>query len=577
MDYKNNYERWLKYSSLYKNINTELLKISKNEDEMKLRFSTDLKFGTAGLRGIMGVGTDRLNIFTIRKTTQGLSNYLKEKYLNPIVAISFDSRINSNLFAQEAAQVLAANEIKVYITKELSPTPFLSFAVRTLKCHAGIMITASHNPAEYNGYKCYSEDGAQMDTEHTEKIYNYIKDVDIFDDVKTSNFDKSLKEGLIEFIDQKTYKLYINSALSQLINSAYPEKYPISVTYTPLNGAGKKLVTQILNKVGINKLYIVKEQEKPDGNFTTCSYPNPENKETFKLALENANINKSDIVIATDPDSDRLGTAVLHNGSYQLLTGNELGILLFHYILSQKKSQNNLPDNCTAIRTIVSSKMTDIIAEKYNCKIVCVPTGFKYIGKEIKILEQDNSEDSFIFGFEESNGYLIGTYTRDKDAVSAAMLTCEMTSFYKEKGYSLIDVLNDLKLKYGFYFEKTLHFKFDPDRGTKIISSIMNHFRFKKLKSIGQQEIITIDDYLDSKSYKPKTGESINFDFPKLDIINFSLSGGSSIIIRPSGTEPKLKVYISTTSETEQTSKNMLETIELEIKFQIEQLSKTFK
>ncbi len=548
MDYKKSFSRWLDYFSQDKKMFSKLKNIESNEKELISGFSSELQFGTAGLRGTMGMGTNKLNIYTVRRATQGLVNYLVNKHQSTTIVISFDSRINSKLFAEETASVIAANGIKAFITEQISPTPFLSFAVRELGCQAGIMITASHNPAEYNGYKCYAEDGSQMTSADTRKVYEQIKRLDIFNDIKVSDFNLELKKGMIEFIPHNTYEKYLQKVLQQAINKEYPAKCKIKVTYTPLNGAGKNFVEKILYKSGIQDLDIVKEQASFDGNFSTCKYPNPEIEEVFELGLKSAKKNSSDIIIATDPDSDRLGVKVFHKGEYHMLNGNQIGILLFNYLISQKKEKNLLPKNPIAIRTLVSSKMVDSIAKNYNCQIWCVPTGFKNIGQKIFELEKSNSENSFLFGFEESNGYLVGTYTRDKDAVSASLLLCEMSSFYKEKNLTLIDVLNQLYEKYGFYMEKTISLELNgPDANEKTVA-IMEKLRTIGLfQSIGAKKIVSVKDYKNSCNLI--TGQRFRINFENLDIIEFELSDGSSIIVRPSGTEPKIKIYIMTSDK----------------------------
>lgn len=563
MDYRKSFNRWIKHFSKNKQLLSELEAMETNENEIISGFSSELKFGTAGLRGIMGLGPNRLNIYTVRKATQGLANYLLSRYSSVSVVISFDSRINSKLFAQEAAAVIAGNGIKAFITSDISPTPFLSFAVRELKCQAGIMITASHNPSEYNGYKCYDENGTQMTSENTELVYEHIKKLDIFDDIKCYKFIDELKNGNINTVPKKIHEKYINKILEQSINKEYPKKCEIKVTYTPLNGAGKLFVEEALSNSGVTNLDIVKEQAEPDGNFTTCKYPNPEIEKTFELAVKSAIKNSSDIIIATDPDSDRVGLKVLHKGIYHMLTGNQIGILLFNYLISQKEVKNLLSSNPIAIRTLVSSKMIDTIAKDYGCKIWCVPTGFKNIGQKIFELEKNNLTDSFLFGFEESNGYLTGTYTRDKDAVSASLLLCEMTSFYKEKNLTLIDVLDGLYEKYGFYMEKTISLDTKTVSPSEKNKDIINKLKYPSiLSTIGNKKVVFIKDYKNSCIFSLENNLKTDLDFPKLDIVEFVLSDNSSIIIRPSGTEPKIKIYIMTCGKSKDSAKlavNLLE------------------
>ncbi len=573
MEYTKLLDRWKTHFSHDPQMLSEFKAISENKDEIISRFSSDLEFGTAGLRGVMGIGTNRFNIYTVRKATQGLADYLNSTYSPASVVVSFDSRINSDVFAKETAAVLAANGITAYISKQLAPTPFLSFSVRELHCSAGVMITASHNPSEYNGYKCYGSDGSQMPPKITEQVYKHINKVDIFDDVRLSDFDKELEKGTISLIPKSVYSKYIRNVLKQSINKQYPAKCELSVTYTPLNGAGKDFVIEVLQKVGVKQLHIVKEQENPDGNFPTCKYPNPEAKEAFSLAIKTAKKNSSDIIIATDPDSDRLGVGVFYQGEYHILTGNQIGILLFNYILSQKRHKNILPDSALAIRTLVSSKMIDAIAKEYKCDIVSVPTGFKNVGQKIYELEIKNSLESFAFGFEESNGYLTGAYTRDKDAVSAALLICEICSFYKEKNLSLIDVLNNLYKKYGFYLENTVCMEFSKQSQKQKMLSIMSNLRNSHYGLIGKKKILRINDYLGSQTFDTDTNTVYELNFPKLDILEFILSGNNSIIIRPSGTEPKLKIYFMGVADNALDAKSTLLEIQSDFCSKIKNLS----
>ena len=549
---------YLSYNELYNlwvqsvkdaDILSELKNIYNDDSEIYERFYKDLEFGTAGLRGIIGAGTNRMNIYTVRKTTQGLADYLNENYKEPSVAIAYDSRNKSNLFAKEAACVLAANGIKAYITKELQPTPVLSFSVRNLNCKAGIMITASHNPAKYNGYKCYGADGCQMTDNTANSVYDNIQKVDIFSDVKTLNFDEGLQNGKIVYIDEDLYKSYLDNVISQSINKDVCKGSELKVVYTPLNGAGNKLVRKVLDNIGIKNVRVVKEQEYPDGNFPTCTYPNPEFKEALSLALDLAKDVDADLVLATDPDSDRVGIAVKENNSYRLLSGNEVGIILLNYILSSRKSLNILPNNPVAVKTIVSSKMVDVIANAYGCELRDVLTGFKYIGEQILNLEKKGEEDRFVFGFEESYGYLIGTYVRDKDAVVASMMICEMAEYYRKQGKTLSDVINELYEKYGFYKNTTLSYNFEGSAGMEKMQEIMESLRREPLISISSMKVNKINDYIESKSIDKKTGTINTINLPKSNVISYELEDGSSAIVRPSGTEPKIKIYVTSVGE----------------------------
>ena len=423
MKEKEIYELWRKNAVEDADLIEDLEKTENDENEIYDRFYKDLSFGTAGLRGIIGAGSNRMNIYTVRKATKGLADYLNLNYKKPCVAISFDSRIKSDLFAKEAAKVLAANGIKVYIVKELCPVPFLSFAVRSLSTSAGIMITASHNPSNYNGYKCYGSDGCQMTEKSANKVYELIEKVDMFN-VKTADFNEAVSEDKIVFIEDNLKKKYLDAVEAQSINKNICKNSGLRVVYTPLNGAGNKFVREIFSRIGVDDVHVVKEQENPDGNFPTCKYPNPEAREALSLAVKLAEKVDADLVVATDPDSDRLGIAVKNENEYAFLSGNEVGIMLFEYILSQRKLNGTLPQRPFAVKTIVSTDLTDKIAERYDCELKEVLTGFKYIGEQILELEKKGQEDRFVFGYEESYGYLSGTYVRDKDGVVQSIIIC---------------------------------------------------------------------------------------------------------------------------------------------------------
>ena len=431
MDIKQTYNEWLENAVEDKDLTAELESIKNNEDEIYDRFYTALKFGTAGLRGIIGAGTNRMNIYVVRQATQGLANYVLKKYGNGSVAISHDSRIKADLFMNEAARVLAANGIKVYITSELQPTPVLSYLVRYFKCQAGIMVTASHNPAAYNGYKAYGEDGCQMTDVAANTVYDEISKLDMFKDVKIADFDEAVKSGMIEYVDESVYDTYLEKVMEQQVNPGVCKGADLKVVYTPLNGTGNKLVRKVLGKIGVNDVVVVPEQELPDGNFTTCPYPNPEIKEALAKGLELCEKEQPDLLLATDPDADRVGIAVKdYDGSYRLISGNEDGVMLTNYILSCKKASGKLPEKPVVVKTIVTTKLINKLCEKYGCELKNVLTGFKYIGEVILNLEKKHEENRYLFGFEESYGYLSGTYVRDKDAVVASMLVCEMAVSY---------------------------------------------------------------------------------------------------------------------------------------------------
>lgn len=525
-----------------KEIMQELIDMKDFPEKIDDKFSENIKFGTAGLRGIMSAGTNRMNIYTVRKVSQGLADYLNEKYDNPSVAISYDSRKNSKKFAFETASVMAGNNIRSYVTQEIQPTPFLSFCVRNLKTSAGVMITASHNPPQYNGYKCYGEDGAQMTEDVAEKVYEKICRVDIFRDVKIMRFEHAVEYGLVSFVEDNVYDNYFKCVMNQRVNNFSLSK--LSVVYTPLNGAGNYFVQKVLDSSGLKDLYVVPEQENPDENFETCPYPNPESEEAFKLAKEVAVKKNADIILATDPDSDRVGICVKHGEEYKLLNGNEIGILLCNYVLTEKIKSGNMPENPIIITTIVSSPMVEKIASTFGCEVKKVLTGFKNIASEIRCLEESERETDFIFGFEESNGYLTGTYVRDKDAVSAALLLCEAALYYKRMNMDLIDVLDKLKSKYGFFGEKTLSFEFQGIDGVLHIKNIMKKLRHNPEKCFTERKIIKIEDYLQS-TVTDESGHVVKSKkLPFSDVIIFYLEGETRVVVRPSGTEPKIKFYL---------------------------------
>lgn len=540
------YNEWCKNAVEDKDLIAELESIKNDENEIYERFYTSLKFGTAGLRGIIGVGTNRMNIYVVRQATQGLANYVLNKYGKGSVAISHDSRIKADLFMIEAARVLAANGIKVYITKELQPTPVLSYLVRYFKCQAGIMVTASHNPAAYNGYKAYGEDGCQMTDVAATAVYDEICKLDIFNDVKTVDFDEALKSGMIEYVDESVYETYLDKVMEQQVNPGICKDADLKVVYTPLNGAGNKLVRKILDRIGVTDVTVVKEQELPDGNFTTCPYPNPEIKEALAKGLELCEKEQPDLLLATDPDADRVGIAVKdYDGSYRLITGNEDGVMLTNYILSCKKANGTLPEKPVVVKTIVTTKLINKLCEKYGCELKNVLTGFKYIGEIILNLEKNHEENRYLFGFEESYGYLSGTYVRDKDAVVASMLVCEMAAYYKKQGKSLAEVIDGLYDEFGYYLNKTYSFEFEGAAGMQKMSDIMSSVRDNMPEAVDKYKVVKVYDYLLKKETDLKTGENNDINLPKSNVISLNLEGDNAVIIRPSGTEPKIKLYIT--------------------------------
>ena len=536
------YERWLKEPLDDPDLTEELKSIQGQDDEINDRFYQNLEFGTAGLRGVIGAGTNRMNVYTVRKATQGLSNYLLQHADGKpqSVAIAYDSRIKGVLFAQQSAAVLAANGIKAYLYPQLMPTPALSYAVRHLKCDAGICITASHNPAKYNGYKAYGSDGCQITSDMADGITAEIQSLDIFSDVKKMDFEEGRKQGLIEYIGEETVDAFLDDVYKE---SLIDDASNLKLVYTPLNGAGKMCVTRILERIGIKDIAIVPEQSEPDGNFPTCPYPNPEFREALQKGLELCEKVQPDLLLATDPDSDRVGIAVNQKGEYVLMTGNEVGILLLNFIAKVKQEQGKLPAHPVAVTTIVSTDMVDPIAKEYGVEMRRCLTGFKYIGDIIAELEEkEGNADSFLLGFEESYGYLSGGYVRDKDAVDGSMLICQMASYYKRQGKTLVDVMNDLYEKYGYYQNATLNFSFEGEDGMKTMQNIMTTLRQNPPAEIAGAQVIGRSDYLESVSYGDKEG---TINLPKSNVLEYRLANGCKLIARPSGTEPKIKIYLS--------------------------------
>lgn len=560
MEIMKEYSRWCELALEDNDIVEELnsLKAPNSEKEIEDRFYRNLEFGTGGLRGVIGAGTNRMNIYTIRKATQGLANYLLSTGKSDLsVAIAYDSRIKSDVFAKEAARVLAGNGILVHLYPQLMPTPALSFAVRELKCDAGICVTASHNPAKYNGYKVYGDDGCQITLEMAEKVLSCIEQVDPFNSVKVLGYEEAIENGSIKLISREVVDLYLNNVLDCRVTDVSPEN--LKLVYTPLNGAGLMCVTEILSKIGVKDITVVPEQQNPDGNFPTCPYPNPEIREALQKGLDLSEKLDADMLLATDPDCDRVGIAVKHNGKYELLTGNEVGVLLLDFIAKQRIEKGTLPNNPVAVKTIVTTEMAASVAKKYGIELRNVLTGFKFIGEQIGLLEKDNEADRYIFGFEESYGYLSSGYVRDKDAVNASMLICEMTAFYTAKGKTLIDVLNDLYEEHGYFINSLDTFTYEGAEGTVQMKNIMNTLRNQPPKSIGGLEVVGLMDYVTSKGVV--NGEEVTTDLPVSDILEFYLDGNCKLIIRPSGTEPKIKLYYSATAQTLEQAKNIVETL----------------
>ena len=548
MDINKEYERWLEYATADAEIAAELkaMDAAKKEDA----FYRDLAFGTGGLRGVIGAGTNRMNMYTVAKASQGLADYLKKKYENPSVAIGYDSRIKSDVFARVAAGVFAANGVQVNIWPTLMPVPTVSFATRYLGTSAGVMITASHNPSKYNGYKVYGADGCQITTEAAAEILSEIEKLDIFVDVTTGDFEAGMADGSIRFIADEVYTAFVDEVKNHSVLFGEEVNKDVAIVYSPLNGSGLKPVTRVLKEMGYTNITVVKEQEQPDGNFPTCPYPNPEIKEAMTLGMEYAKRCNADLLLATDPDCDRVGIAVKNSaGEYELLTGNQVGLLLLDYICSQRVKHGKMPDDPVMVKTIVTMDMGEKIADHYGLCTVNVLTGFKFIGEQIGRLEQQGRADSYVFGFEESYGYLTGSYVRDKDGVDGAYMICEMFSYYKTQGISLLEKLEELYQTYD-YCINTLHsYEFEGSAGFAKMQSIMQAFR-GDVKAFGGRKVVELLDYAQGLD-----------GLPKSDVLKFLLEGNCSIVVRPSGTEPKLKIYVSVSAA----HKDAAENIEAEI------------
>ncbi len=539
------YDLWCEKATNDADLINELESIKGNENEINDRFYRSLEFGTGGLRGVIGAGTNRMNIYTVNQATQGLADYLKENFEKPSVAIAYDSRIKSDLFAKSAACVLAANGIKVYIYKELVPTPMLSFAVTRLECSSGIVITASHNPAKYNGFKCYDPRGFQMTDEGAKATYEYIQNVDIFDDVKVMDFDIAVENKRIEYIEDWLIKEFFDCVEEQRVDKEACVDSDLKIIYTPLNGTGNKPVRRILKRLGLTNVRVVPEQEYPDGNFPTAPYPNPEIRQASECALKMAAEESADLLLATDPDCDRVGIAVKKGNDYRLMTGNEVGAMLTEYILSTKKKEGTLPKNPIVVKTIVTSELIRSIADKYHTETADLLTGFKYIGELITQLEEKGEAERYVLGMEESYGYLAGTYARDKDGVVAAMLITEMAAHYKKMGKTLADVMDEIYAEHGIYLNTLLNFAFEGAEGMATMSKMMDSLRQNPPASIAGLNVEKVSDYKTSIATETKTGIKSHIDLPKSNVLSYSLEDGCSAIVRPSGTEPKIKIYIT--------------------------------
>ena len=530
MDIQSRFALWKEKAVDDPDLTAELSALTE-EKEIFERFYRDLEFGTGGLRGVIGAGTNRMNIYVIRRATQGLCNYLKSTDLPQSIAIGYDSRIKSDLFAREAARVIAANGLIAYIYPRLEPTPTLSWAVRYLGCGAGVCVTASHNPAKYNGYKVYGSDGCQITLDVAAAVLKEISALDMFDDVKLITEEEGRAAGKIITIGESCLEAFLDAVQQRSLSDG--SKLDLKVVYTPLNGAGLECVKKILTRIGITDVTVVPEQEHPDGHFPTCPYPNPEIREAMETGLALCRKVKPDLLLGTDPDCDRMGVAVPEGDDYRLITGNEMGVLLLDYICRKRLENGNMPRNPVAVTTIVSTDMADAVAADYGVELRRVLTGFKFIGEQIALLEEAGELDRYIFGFEESYGYLSGGHVRDKDAVNASMLCCEMTAWYKSRGMTLAQAMDALYEKYGFYRNDLASFTYEGAEGMRKMAAIMEHLRNNPPKALDGKAVTKVVDYQ----------AGVN-GLPGSNVLEFQ-TDSAKVLVRPSGTEPKVKVYLS--------------------------------
>ena len=532
MNYQSRYDCWLKRATEDSDLTAELVSLAKDDDAVTDRFYRDLEFGTGGLRGVIGAGTNRMNIYTIRRATQGLADYLNASPLPKKVALAHDSRNKGELFCREAARVLAANGITAYLYPRLEPTPALSWATRYLGCGAGICVTASHNPAKYNGYKVYGADGCQITLDVADQVLAAIAKHDYFDSPKLADYDEAVADGRIQTIDDRCLSDFVDAVLALRPGNDVSK---LKLVYTPLNGSGLEPVKLLLERMGVQNVTVVPEQEQPDGNFPTCPYPNPEIREAMETGLKLCDTVHPDLMIGTDPDCDRMGAAVPDGkGGYRLITGNEMGVLLFDYICRVRQANGTMPKNPVAVTTIVSTDMATPIAKKYDVELRRTLTGFKFIGEQIGLLEADGEKERYIFGFEESYGYLSGAHVRDKDAVNAVMLACEAAAWYANQGMTLLDAVNALYAEFGWYRNDLKSFTFEGESGMRTMQSIMESLRRDKPASVGGYKTAEIVDY-----------ESEGTGLPKANVLEFRFVNGAKLMVRPSGTEPKIKIYLS--------------------------------
>jgi len=563
MNMQETYRFWCDKATRDADLTQELERIKNAPAEIEDRFYRELEFGTGGLRGVIGAGTNRMNVYTVSKASQGYSQYCVKKFAEPKLAIAYDSRIKSDLFARAAAEVFAGNGIQVFLYPVIMPTPSLSFAVRDLACSGGIVLTASHNPAKYNGYKVYGPDGCQITTEAAEEIQRVIDGVDPFADVVRIDFEAGIRQGLIHWIGEETVRRYLDAVATASVLPREVDR-SVSIVYTPLNGAGISCVPRCLSEHGFTNIVIPTEQRDPDGNFPTCPYPNPEVREALAVGLRWAEQTGSDLLLATDPDCDRVGAAVKSKDGYTLISGNEMGVLLLDFLCKMRQKAGTMPAHPVAVSTIVTTPMAKRVAAHYGVELIDVLTGFKYIGEQIGLLERRGEAERYLFGFEESYGYLSGTFVRDKDAVNASLLICELFSYYKAQGRSLLDVLDELYRTFGFYQSRLLSFSFEGSAGFAQMSALITSLRAHAPAQIGGLAVEEIADYQRSLRVS-SSGAETPILLPKSNVLRFFLAGGNEAVVRPSGTEPKLKVYLTATAATKQASLDLLDALERDL------------
>ena len=545
--YKEEYERWFAADLNDPDLKPELEAIQGDDEAIQDRFAVALKFGTAGLRGVIGAGTNRMNVYVVRQATQGLANWVRTQGGSQTVAISYDSRIKSDVFAKAAAEVLAANGVKVRIYKALMPVPALSFATRYYQCNAGIMVTASHNPAKYNGYKAYGPDGCQMTDEAADIVYAEIQKTDVLTGARTMPFEEGMAAGLIQYVEDDCYEALYDAIKARSVRPGLCATAGLKLVYSPLNGSGLVPVTRVLGDLGITDITIVPEQKDPDGNFPTCPYPNPEIFEALRLGLELAEKSGADLMLATDPDADRVGIAVrCKDGSYELLSGNEVGVLLLDYICAARIEKGTMPKDPVMVKSIVSTPLADVVAAHYGVECRNVLTGFKWIGDQIARLEAAGQVERFIFGFEESYGYLAGSYVRDKDAIIGSMLICEMAAYYRSIGSSIKEELERIYAQYGRYLNKVDSFEFPGLSGMDKMAGIMQSLRQDPPAEFAGYKVVSVADYQARTRTDLTTGAVEAIDLPAANVLIYALEGGATVVVRPSGTEPKIKTYFTT-------------------------------